>query len=202
VSVLEQARTRLADEADRRSKLMAERAARDARPTPTRADADLAAARAWTGFWPAVETIARPEADMAQAHERLSAERARWERAGEPRVRPPPGVIWRPTPTTAENNLKAATPSAITLRKIWDLSPIDPGAFDPSERPWRNPPIPINDTHPEIVGNLVVGQNRLHNGSWSGTTGPTFARQWYRTGATIAGATGQAYSLVDADSGP
>ena len=42
---------------------------------------------------------------------------------------------WRPTPTRAEADLASA--GTIVMKKIWDLSPIYPGALDPTEPAGR-----------------------------------------------------------------
>lgn len=42
----------------------------------------------------------------------------------------------RPTPTQEENDLLAKD-GELTMLKQWDLSPIDPSSFDPTEPPGR-----------------------------------------------------------------
>jgi|HubBroStandDraft_6_1064221.scaffolds.fasta_scaffold277712_2 hypothetical protein len=44
-------------------------------------------------------------------------------------------TVTRPTPTTAESNAAAA--GIIVMQKQWDLSPVDPSSFDPTEPPGR-----------------------------------------------------------------
>lgn len=57
---------------------------------------------------------------------------------------------------------------------------------------------PSNTTPPVVSGSPVAGQTlRVTAGVW--TDRPTLARQWYRDGAAITGATGTSYVLTDAD---
>ena len=59
---------------------------------------------------------------------------------------------------------------------------------------------PINTAAPVASGTGTVGQNlTCTQGTW--TYGQTYAYQWLRGGATIAGATNAVYALVGADSG-
>jgi hypothetical protein len=44
-------------------------------------------------------------------------------------------VVTRPTPTPPESNAAAA--GIIIMQKQWDLSPVDPSSFDPTEPPGR-----------------------------------------------------------------
>lgn len=65
------------------------------------------------------------------------------------------------------------------------------------------PPAPTNTVAP--VASFTSGTGGLGsvatstNGTWTGS--PTFAFQWLRSGATIAGATAATYTFVAADSG-
>lgn len=53
---------------------------------------------------------------------------------------------------------------------------------------------------PSINGTAARGETlTLADGTWTGTGVITYARQWYRDGAPIAGATGSTYVLVAAD---
>lgn len=61
---------------------------------------------------------------------------------------------------------------------------------------------PANTVLPAITGTARVGQVLTSTtGTWTGTPAPTYARQWKRNGANIAGATGATYTLVTADAG-
>ena len=110
--------------------------------------------------------------------------------------------VTRPTPNLDECNRAAA--GEIVRPKQWDLSPIDPWAFDPTEPPGRplppDPP-PANTTAPvvTVVTDLVVGSMVVVSpGSWSGN--PTYARQW-RRGATAVGTGATSYALAAGDVG-
>jgi hypothetical protein len=91
---------------------------------------------------------------ITAARARLDAER---ERLSRPRVMPDPGVTWRATPTPVEANRMAA--GQLTMQKIWDLSPIDPMAFDPTQPPGTIPDPPVNSSPPFItsLAGLEVG---------------------------------------------
>jgi hypothetical protein len=139
--------------------------------------------------------------DLATARVALDRERARLRRAAEPRIRPPYPNDWRPTPTPYEANLKAANPSNIVLRKVYDRSPIDPSAFDPTPGPSPGPP-PTCTIPPNIVAlpGLAVGDTLAGStGAWSGS--PTYTRQWFRGSTPIAGETSPGYVLATADVG-
>jgi hypothetical protein len=63
-----------------------------------------------------------------------------------------------------------------------------------------DPPPPANTSPPTITGTPAVGQTlTCQPGTW--TNSPTFAFQWLRDGAPIAGADDQTYALVPADGG-
>jgi hypothetical protein len=101
---------------------------------------------------------------------------------------PPAGATWRPTPQPAENNALAATPGAVTLTKLWDLSPVDQMSFDPTTPPATLPDPPVNTVPPQITvlstltpGGLLVLSN---NGTWT-PAGATYVREWFRDGALI-----------------
>jgi hypothetical protein len=71
--------------------------------------------------------------DLATARAKRDAQIKR--RAAPP---PPPHVrltneTYRPTPTSDESGLLAVS-GIVARTKIWDGSPIDPNAFDPSQR--------------------------------------------------------------------
>jgi hypothetical protein len=105
-------------------------------------------------------------------------------RAAEARQMPPPGPSWRATPSQWENDVLGRTAAAVTLRKIYDTSPIDPAAFDPSTPPLAGPP-PSNTTLPVItpIGGLTPGQTLAGVvGGWTGA--PTYTRQWHRVRST------------------
>jgi hypothetical protein len=93
----------------------------------------------------------------------------------------------------------------VTMLKQWDLSPIDPQGFDPTEPPGRPlPPTPPTNIAPpqvQLLGTLEVGQQLVcTTGTW--TDNPTtYTRQWMRNATQIAGATAAGYSLVTADVG-
>ena len=135
---------------------------------------------------------------LDQARARLAWERAR---LTAPRaVRPPGDVVWRPTPTRRECNLKAADPAAITMLKLWDLSPVDPMAFDPTPPP-SGPPVNTALPQIQLLDGIEIGDTIIcTTGSWTGSS-PTYARQWLRTGASIPGETAPSYTLVAADLG-
>jgi hypothetical protein len=70
------------------------------------------------------------------------------------------------------------------------------------------PTAPANTGAPVVTGSAQEGQTlTTTNGTWSGTTPMTYARQWLRCNsgggacATISGATGTTYLLVTADVG-
>lgn len=194
VTALEQARQRLDQERDRRARAQA--SIEREPPSP------ITPAHGWLGPTPATAGIERPAADMTQARARLAHERARTARAAEPRVRPPAGVTYRPTPNQREHDLLGATPGAVTMIKIWDLSPIDPQSFDPFEPPSEYPPPPTNTAPPTIAlfDGLIVGDGcAAQQGNWTGS--PSYARQWLRAGAPIAGETSPGYTFATADIG-
>jgi hypothetical protein len=141
---------------------------------------------------------------VADARARLAAERQRWSRAAQPRQLPPPDAVWRPTPTRRECDLKAATPGAVTLTKLWDRSPIQADqSWDPTQPPSELPPPPVNTAPPTVVelSTLTPGEVLVCNpGSWSGS-GNVYTRVWRRDGASIAGATAATYTMVDEDVG-
>jgi hypothetical protein len=135
--------------------------------------------------------------NVADAKMRLVAERECLSRA----ARSPEPSGWRPTPNLQEANLTAATGFPI-MTKLWDLSPVDPWAFDASQPPSELPPPPLNAGLPDIVGTMQVGATLVvANGGWTPSTGLTYARQWLRDGVAIPAATAQIYVLVDDDLG-
>jgi hypothetical protein len=88
-------------------------------------------------------------------------------------------VTWRPTPTPFENDTTAADPANIVMSKVWDGSPIDPGAFDGSQPPLPTDP-PACTVNPMIlpVGALEPGQQLAGTtGTWTGAT--SYIRQWF-----------------------
>jgi hypothetical protein len=197
-AILERARTALAKEHARRSQ--AEASIERLPPVPSRAEADAFAHLVRSRSTLANTASTRHSADMAQVKVRLAAERARIARAAEPRHLPPPGTLWRATPTRAECNTTAATGRPV-MQKLWDLSPIDQWSFDPTQPPSALPDPPVNTSLPQLVADsLEVGAQLIGgNGAWTG--GPTYARQWNRDGAAIAGAVTPGYVLVDDDLG-
>jgi hypothetical protein len=89
----------------------------------------------------------------------------------------------------------------IILQKVWDGSPIDPWAFDPTTPPLPVPP-PVNTTAPTvaILDGLEVDMQLIATpGTWTGS--PTLTRQWFRDGSAIPGATIATYTLTVADVG-
>jgi hypothetical protein len=105
---------------------------------------------------------------------------------------------WRPTPTRAECN--AIQTGDIGMVKQWDLSEIDPLAFDPFEPPGRpDDGRPVSTAPPIISGLARVGDTLVAStGTWSNA--PTgFTYQWRRGGYEIAGATQAVYvpTVVD-----
>jgi hypothetical protein len=138
---------------------------------------------------------------LEKARGRLAADRARVLRGATAERRAPPmGTTWRPTPTPYEANLRA-TSGAIPMTKVWDTSPVDAWAFDPTQPPdLVDAPVCTVQPNIALIGSLEVGQQLAGAaGTWSGS--PTYARQWDRDGAPIAGATAPGYTLVAADIG-
>ena len=91
-------------------------------------------------------------------------------------------------------------------QKQWDLSPIAAGSFDPTEPPGRPvpPPPPINTVLPSValITDLAVGSTLAGSiGTWTGPLGISYARQWYRGGRIIPGATGVTYQIAPPDVG-
>jgi len=61
---------------------------------------------------------------------------------------------------------------------------------------------PVNLTLPVITGTTAVGDTlTCSSDTWSGVPAPTFARQWQRDGADIAGETAATHVIVTADLG-
>lgn len=61
---------------------------------------------------------------------------------------------------------------------------------------------PANTVAPAITGTTTSGSTlTTTNGTWTGTATLTYARQWYRNGAAIAGAVNLTYVLTGADVG-
>lgn len=108
----------------------------------------------------------------------------------------------RPTPNQDECDRAAL--GEIVMLKQWDLSPIDPQSFDPTEPPGRpvGTPPPTNTVAPTVtaIGGLTVGEMLVSSpGAWTGS--PTYTRQWRRGATDIAGATTTGYTLAAADVG-
>lgn len=73
-------------------------------------------------------------------------------------------------------------------------------AFEPESGSASVPP--VNTVAPAVTGTAVVGQLlSCSDGTWTGTAPITFAYQWKRNGSDIGGATGNTYTLVQADAG-
>jgi hypothetical protein len=128
--LLAQAQALRAAQAEARAREIAARVTTTPTPPPVRAEANLGAVEG-----------ARPLLDpavVALAHARLAAERRRIAASREVVKKPGPGIWWRPTPSRAENDTKAQSPSNVVLTKTWDLSPVDPSSFDPTQ-----PPLPV-----------------------------------------------------------
>jgi hypothetical protein len=95
-----------------------------------------------------------------------------------------------PTPEDRAGSVQCELTATNATASIAADSP--PLVIEPS------PPAP--SAAPTITGTPAVGQTLTCNpGSWSG--GPTFAYQWTRSGANIAGATSSTYTLGAADEG-
>jgi hypothetical protein len=108
--------------------------------------------------------------------------------------------VTRPTPNPAECDLAAA--GVIARPKEWDLSPVDPSSFDPTEPPGRPLAPPEPTTAPTIMAltDLVVGSTLVSTtGAWTGN--PTYTRQWRRGATNIGGGTGPQHVLVANDIG-
>jgi hypothetical protein len=114
-------------------------------------------------------------------------------------------LIWefpvtRPTPVPDECDLAAT--GVIVMRKLWDLSPVDPSSFDPTEPPGRPlaPPQPTTAPTIQALTDLVVGSTLISTtGTWTGS--PTYTRQWRRNATNIGGGTGTSHVLVANDVG-
>jgi hypothetical protein len=107
----------------------------------------------------------------------------------------------RPTPSEAEND--AAAEGHIISPKEWDLSPVDPASFDPTEPPGRPGP-PTNEDRPYASATSLSvaagGVAHCTQGIW--TNNPTSKTyQWRRGGTAISGATAPDYTLAAADVG-
>jgi hypothetical protein len=71
-------------------------------------------------------------------HEQIAAARARHDAEEVIRLRLIGEFeVTRPTPLQAENDQLGTTPGDIPMLKQWDLSPVDPLSFDPTEPPGR-----------------------------------------------------------------
>jgi hypothetical protein len=141
------------------------------------------------------------DAALVKARAKLDHERARIARSREVVKKPGPGIWWRPTPTPFELSRQAIDPGDIVMNKVWDLSPIDPNAFDPTPGPMPGPP-PANTTAPSIafIAGVAVGDALAGiQGTWTGS--PTYTRQWLRDGVAIAGAVNPSYTLATVDIG-
>jgi hypothetical protein len=99
----------------------------------------------------------------------------------------------QPTATQAENDLAA-------LGQTVKSKTADGSAPDPNTSTWlqvvpTNTSVPvITGPSPPVVGSVLTSSS----GVWSGT-GLSFAYQWLRAGANIAGATAKNYTTVTAD---
>jgi hypothetical protein len=106
---------------------------------------------------------------------------------------------WRPTPTRDECN--AVQTGDIGMVKLWDLSEIDPLAFNPFEPPGRpNDGRPVSTAPPVITGLPRVGDQLIATtGDWTPAPTGTYTYQWRRGGYDIQGATQAAYvpTIVD-----
>jgi len=108
-------------------------------------------------------------------------------------------ALTRGTPSQDESDRMAE--GEVVMLKRWDLSPVDPQSFDPTEPPGRPTSPPTNTVAPVVtaVPNLTEGSAAVvSNGTWTGS--PTLARQWKR-GATNVGTGGTSYTFVAADVG-
>jgi hypothetical protein len=109
----------------------------------------------------------------------------------------------RPTPMQAESDLLAAGAANLVMRKRWDLSPVDPSSFDPSEPPGRPvapPSPPSNINPPTVTGTTVTGSVlTVTDGLW--VDAATYARQWLRGATNRPGSTGTTITLTALDEG-
>jgi hypothetical protein len=140
---------------------------------------------------------------LVRARARLQAERERVRRASELPKRPPMGVTYRPSPTQGELDITARPGGFAVPSKVYDLSPIDPAAYDPTEPPPL-PAMPTNTAPPFVTAfgdTTIVGESFVASlGAWT-PPGLVYARQWLRNGAAIPWATGTVYVLAQADVG-
>jgi hypothetical protein len=96
-----------------------------------------------------------------------------------------------PTGTQAEND--AAATGNTVVNKVADGSPADPNT-----PPWMQG-LPANLTLPVITGTVTVGSVlQCSTGTWN-YSGMSYAFQWLRAGASIAGATSSTYTIITAD---
>ena len=119
-----------------------------------------------------------------------------------PTVEPRAGEFEITRATPNQDECDRAAEGEIVMLKQWDLSPVDPSSFDPTEPPGRPASPPTNSVPPQItpVGGLTVGEMlAVTSGTWTGS--PTYARQWRRGATNIPGATTTGYTLVADDVG-
>jgi hypothetical protein len=189
MTALLEARKRRGQERDRRSQ------AEDIERLPP---SSKTPAGGFTGVWDRTTETNGGAVNPAQA-DRLAYER---ERLARQVVKPPANADWRPTPTQRENDILGTTAAAITLRKLWDLSPINMNSFDPSTPPDPRVEPPANTVAPTVqaVGGFSVGELFVRQvGTWRGA--PTYTQQWLRAGSPISGETGNSHTCAVEDIG-
>jgi hypothetical protein len=104
-----------------------------------------------------------------------------------------------PTPMQAESDSLSGQ-GVLVMRKHWDLSPVDPNAFDPTEPPGRPEGPPVNTVLPVVSGTPSQGSVlTTSNGTWSGS--PTFTYQWLRNGTARPASTASSIILNAQDAG-
>jgi hypothetical protein len=123
------------------------------------------------------------------------------ERRGAP---PPPPIVrlagetYKPAPTSDVVGLLAAS-GIVAMTKLWDGSPIDGSASDPTQPPTA---APVNTSPPVItpVTDFAIGSQLVGTvGAW--TLNPSFRRQWTRQGSAIFGQTASSYIINPLDAG-
>jgi hypothetical protein len=105
------------------------------------------------------------------------------------------------TPNLDECNRAAA--NEVVMLKQWDLSPVDPQSFDPTEPPGRPTPPPsppANTVAPNVTGTPELASTLTCSpGTWIDATSQGY--QWLRGATNVAGATGPTRMLAAADVG-
>jgi hypothetical protein len=111
---------------------------------------------------------------------------------------PSTGSSYIPVPADAGNMIQV---SVVATNSVGSSQPQLSPPVGPIDLPAELEP-PRNIYNPELSGYPVVGSTLTSsNGIWSSITTPTYARQWFRNGVPIAGATSSTYVLTVADLG-